>query len=109
MHSLEKLEQETQHVGVRVVTSRVIEHVKAMPGALRSAESMPNFASSPLEYVTQIGQYLMTLPQYLDISQHLPSDDEHSVRLYRDAIRSISLTVIFPQAIKNQTQSDIHL
>ncbi|XP_022659391.1 conserved oligomeric Golgi complex subunit 7-like isoform X2 [Varroa destructor] len=79
MHSLEKLEQETQHVGVRVVTSRVIEHVKAMPGALRSAESMPNFASSPLEYVTQIGQYLMTLPQYLDISQHLPSDDEHSI------------------------------
>ncbi|OQR67386.1 conserved oligomeric Golgi complex subunit 7-like [Tropilaelaps mercedesae] len=76
---LDKLEQETQRVGVRVVTSRVTEHVKAMPGALRSAERTPNFASAPLEYVTQIGQYLMTLPQYMEISQHSPADEEDLV------------------------------
>lgn len=64
-------------MGVKVITSRVSEHVKAMPNALRSAEKTPNFASAPLEYVTQIGQYLMTLPQYVEIT-NTPTDEEHS-------------------------------
>ena len=27
---------------------------------------MPDFSFSPQEYITQIGQYLMTLPQHLE-------------------------------------------
>ncbi|XP_018497608.1 conserved oligomeric Golgi complex subunit 7 [Galendromus occidentalis] len=74
---LDKLEQDTLRTGVKVITSRVSDHVKAMPNALRSSEKTPNFASAPLEYVTQIGQYLMTLPQYVEITNS-PADEEHS-------------------------------
>ena len=35
-------------------------------GSTSTQQEMPDFSFSPQEYITQIGQYLMTLPQHLE-------------------------------------------
>ncbi len=35
-------------------------------GSDSTQQEMPDFSFSPQEYITQIGQYLMTLPQHLE-------------------------------------------
>ncbi len=35
-------------------------------GSDSTQQEMPDFGFSPQEYITQIGQYLMTLPQHLE-------------------------------------------
>ena len=43
-------------------------------GALTA--DLPTFSLSPQEYITQVGQYIMTLPQYLE-----PFCEDHSAAL----------------------------
>jgi len=45
---------------------------------------MPDFSFSPQEYITQIGSYLMTLPQHLE--PYMSSDNTQLSRAFREAV-----------------------
>lgn len=56
--------------------------------ALAHGEDLPDYSYAPQEYITQVGQYLMTLPQHLEPlllapSQALRTALEHSDERYR--------------------------
>ncbi|CAH2062462.1 unnamed protein product, partial [Iphiclides podalirius] len=58
---------------------------------------LPDFALSPQEYITEIGQYLMTLPQHLEMHlpegqaplQHLNEVCVHTCEMYAEKILNI--------------------
>ncbi|XP_046996397.1 conserved oligomeric Golgi complex subunit 7 isoform X1 [Schistocerca americana] len=72
--SLNKLCSDVHHTTFQVIfepISSQLEHVQKAPAwssgsAPSVAADLPDFSFTPQEYITQIGQYLMTLPQHLE-------------------------------------------
>lgn len=74
--SLNKLCSDVHHTTFQVIFAPIsvqLEQVQSAPAwssvnkqATSVAADLPDFSFAPQEYITQIGQYLMTLPQHLD-------------------------------------------
>ncbi|PSN54981.1 Conserved oligomeric Golgi complex subunit 7 [Blattella germanica] len=74
--SLNKLCSDVHHTTFKVIFAPIsaqLEQVQSAPAwskesrqAMTVAPDLPDFSFVPQEYITQIGQYLMTLPQHLE-------------------------------------------
>ncbi|XP_043223970.1 conserved oligomeric Golgi complex subunit 7-like [Amphibalanus amphitrite] len=81
---LDSTNEEVQKVAFRAMFAPIRSQLKAVEtvdwegrggaGASLSAD-LPDFSYTPQEYITQVGQYLMTLPQHLEpfMTQHDPT------------------------------------
>ncbi|XP_064456809.1 conserved oligomeric Golgi complex subunit 7-like [Ornithodoros turicata] len=48
------------------VFAEIRSHLAQVPNMMVWTEDLPQFSLSPLEYITQIGQYLLTIPQHIE-------------------------------------------
>merc|ERR1711874_126805 len=58
--------------------------ISSSAGSDSREADMPDFSFSPQEYITQIGEYLMTLPQHLE--PYMSSDNSQLTRAFREAV-----------------------
>ncbi|XP_069687138.1 conserved oligomeric Golgi complex subunit 7 isoform X1 [Periplaneta americana] len=70
--SLNKLCSNVHHTTFQVIFAPIsvqlelVQSASANSQAMTVAPDLPDFSFAPQEYITQIGQYLMTLPQHLE-------------------------------------------